>query len=154
MVWHTSNNTNRLFSHIGTESIWNPKFPPVPLIFPVFPSTATRKLHNSSILRVAVEKSSIEFIWIPECSSLSHPWRLKSNLSTEKAHENTTKNSIDRSSAEEKQMSKTSKVGCQTGESGKEAAANQSQWTLIAQREVSLSKQRSNLDNVFHVSFS
>lgn len=46
-------------------------------------------------------------------------------------------------------MSKTLKAGCQTGQSGKEAAANQIQWILIAQMEVALGKQRSNLENVF-----
>lgn len=49
-------------------------------------------------------------------------------------------------------MSKTLKVCCQAEEAGKEAAANQNQWTVIAQMEASLGKQQSNLDNVFDVS--
>lgn len=67
-----------------------------------------------------------------------------------------TKNSIDSSSAEVNRANswvKLLKVGCQAEESGKAAAANQSQWTLIAQMEVYLGKQRSNLENVFYASF-
>lgn len=70
-------NTNGLFSHSSKESIWNPEFLPLPLIFSISLSTASRKLYNSSILCSVVEKSSIEIILILEYRLLESSLKTK-----------------------------------------------------------------------------